>query len=70
MGFSKFEFQPTETEGASEGALCLDCWCRTHVNLGAAFERLYFRQHFNYKWCIKIDQCKVKHLLQVPCSPI
>ena len=46
------------------------CWCHTHVNFGAPFELLYFRQHFNYKWYIKIDQCKVKHLLQVPCSPI
>jgi len=53
-----------------EVTLCGECWCHTRVNLGAPIELLYFRKHFDYKWYIKTDQCTVKHLLQVPWSPI
>jgi len=81
MGFSKFEFRPIGSFQYIGGCLvwrvqkeparehCLDCWSSTRVNLGASFKRLYFRQHFDYKWCLKIDPCKVKHFIQVPWSP-
>jgi hypothetical protein len=28
----------------------MDRWSRRHVNLGAPFKVIYFRQYFNFKW--------------------
>jgi len=37
----------------------LDYWSRTHVNFGAPFEILHFRQHFNNKWYIQEISAKL-----------
>jgi hypothetical protein len=59
MGISKFEFRPVESlqyrgrggyglesaEEAREGYSLLYRWSRTHVNLGAPFKLIDFRQY-------------------------